>query len=142
MREEEISKLKRMHNAAIIARAGHGKTEMIAEMVKSFSGKQLVLTHTNAGIDVLSKRFKKHKIQNDRFTIDTIAAFCLKWCNAYYHSASFDTSLSPFSTKEETKSYYTSLYEGTKKYLIIHGLGKSYKLHIQESLLMSTRIVL
>ena len=115
MTEQEISKLKTMHNAAIIAPAGHGKTEMIAEMVKSFSGKQLVLTHTNAGIDVLSKRFKKHKIQNDRFTIDTIAAFCLKWCNAYYHSASFDTSLSPFSTKEETKSYYTSLYEGTKK---------------------------
>ena len=75
----------------------------------------MLLTHTNAGVDVLTKRLKKHHISKEKYTIQTIAAFCIKWCMAYYHSASFDISLSPLNGKTESGIYYTQLYSGAKK---------------------------
>lgn len=50
MKAEEIALIQSKHNAAIIAPAGHGKTEMITDLVDNLPGKKLVLTHTNAGI--------------------------------------------------------------------------------------------
>ena len=55
MTPEELVKIESKYNVAIIAPAGHGKTEMVADMVAGFSGKQLVLTHTNAGVDAIQK---------------------------------------------------------------------------------------
>ena len=46
MKPEEIALIRSKHNASIIAPAGHGKTEMITELVDKLSGKKLVLTHT------------------------------------------------------------------------------------------------
>lgn len=67
----------------IIAPAGYGKTEEIANAVMCCEGKQLILTHTRAGVSALQTRMKKKNIANDKFEIDTIASFCLKWCKAY-----------------------------------------------------------
>ncbi len=67
----------------IIAPAGYGKTEEIANAVKSCSERQLILTHTRAGVAALQDRMKKKQIRNEKFEIDTIASFCMKWCKAY-----------------------------------------------------------
>ena len=64
MTEAELDKIMQMSSAAIIAPAGHGKTEMIADIVKHADGKQLLLTHTNAGVDAIEKRLQKRKISN------------------------------------------------------------------------------
>lgn len=101
MTEEELLALEKKQNAAIIAPAGHGKTEMVADMVEYFSGKQLVLTHTNAGVDAIQKRLKKRQIPSSKFAVFTIAAFCMKWGYAYSNTAMIDTSLSPI--KKQTK---------------------------------------
>lgn len=58
MTETELDQIMRMPAAAIIAPAGHGKTEMISEMVKRTEGKQLLLTHTNAGVDAIERRLQ------------------------------------------------------------------------------------
>lgn len=68
---------------SIIAPAGYGKTEEIANAVNFCSGRQLVLTHTRAGVAALRARMKKRGISNEQYEVDTIAAFSLKWCKAY-----------------------------------------------------------
>lgn len=64
---------------SIVLPAGCGKTELIAAMAASIdagSKPLLVLTHTNAGVDVVRKRFAKYGVRPDKarvFTLDTWA---------------------------------------------------------------------
>jgi DNA helicase-2/ATP-dependent DNA helicase PcrA len=69
----------------IIAPAGHGKTEQIADLVIEAADEKkiLVLTHTNAGISSLMKRFKKKKIKSDKYDIKTIDSLALTYSMAY-----------------------------------------------------------
>jgi DNA helicase-2/ATP-dependent DNA helicase PcrA len=87
MTNEELTLLLSKRNGAIIAPAGHGKTEMIADIVLASTGKQLLLTHTNAGVDALKKRLDKKQVKESKYTVSTIAAFCIRWCLAYKHTA-------------------------------------------------------
>ena len=64
---EEWKKISNSHSSAIIAPAGHGKTEMISDIVDRTSGKSLLLTHTNAGVDALSKRMTKKGINSNKY---------------------------------------------------------------------------
>lgn len=115
MTEADLDKIIQMPSAAIIAPAGHGKTEMIADMVKHADGKQLLLTHTNAGVDAIEKRLQKRKISKEKYTVTTIAAFCIKWCVSYNNTGNFDKTLSPLNGSKEAKAYYDQLYRGAKK---------------------------
>lgn len=114
MTEAELDKIIQMSSAAIIAPAGHGKTEMIADIVERSTGKQLLLTHTNAGVDAIDKRLKKRKISAAKYTVTTIAAFCIKWCVSYDNTACFDKTLSPLN-RRQAAVYYAQLYRGAKK---------------------------
>lgn len=109
MTNEEWNKINASHSSAIIAPAGHGKTEMITEIINRSSGKHLILTHTNAGVDAIHKRMARKKISSDRFKVETIASFCIRWCNAYYHSSKINPYL-PISDKK----YYDQFYIGAK----------------------------
>ena len=111
---EEWERISNSHSSAIIAPAGHGKTEMIADIVDRTSGKSLLLTHTNAGVDALSKRMAKKGINTNKYKVETIASFCIKWCCAYCNTANIDLTLSPYNGKEETKRYYDQYYVGAK----------------------------
>lgn len=93
----------------IIAPAGYGKTEEIADAVKSCSEKQLVLTHTRAGVAALQDRMKKKQIRNEKFEIDTIASFCMKWCKAYPATAEVHIS------DKISEIDYLKIYKGTQK---------------------------
>lgn len=75
MNETELTKILSLDSALITAPAGHGKTEMIADMVNASKKRQLVLTHTNAGVDAIINRFRKKKIKNDKYEVTTIAGF-------------------------------------------------------------------
>lgn len=113
MTNNELLKISSLHNVAIIAPAGHGKTEMIVDIVEHSSRRQLLLTHTNAGVDAISKRLKKRNIPKDKYTVTTIAAFCIKWCLSYDNSSHIDKSLSPL-VKAQVKKYYEQVYSGAK----------------------------
>lgn len=116
MTQEELSRILTLNNAAIIAPAGHGKTEMIVDIVKQSSGKQLLLTHTHAGVDALKKRLDRKKAPHDKYSLSTIAGFCTKWGLAYFNTGDIDKSLSPNSKKKADRDrYYVQFYEGAKK---------------------------
>lgn len=111
MTEQEWKELTSNHTAAVIAPAGHGKTEMLAEIVERSSGKLLLLTHTNAGLDAIKKRMNKKNIPSSRYNVETIASFCIKWCNSYCTTSNIDKSLSPL-VKEQANAYYAQFYSG------------------------------
>lgn len=115
MTKTELDKIMGMPSLAIIAPAGHGKTEMIADIIQYSNGKQLILTHTNAGVDAINERLQKRKISKEKYTVTTIAAFCIKWCISYNITSDFDKELSPLNGGIEAKTYYEQLYYGAKK---------------------------
>ena len=93
MKNEEIILVQSKHSAAIIAPAGHGKTEMITDLVDKLPGKKLVLTHTNAGVFALMQRLSNKKISSEKYSLSTISSFCMRWCEAYPATAGIDTGI-------------------------------------------------
>ena len=93
---------------SVVAAAGCGKTEQIARAVQITEGRRLILTHTHAGVDVLRSRLKRYKVPSDKFRIDTIAGWCLRY------SASFPmrSGLSCNSPKDEE---WNAVYEAAAK---------------------------
>ncbi len=74
--------------ALIVSPAGCGKTELIAKSVSTFrEGRQLILTHTHAGVKSLKDRFKKLNVPSHLYRIDTIAGFALKYAVAFPKSS-------------------------------------------------------
>jgi AAA domain len=66
------------------APAGCGKTETIVQTVGRFcDGRQLVLTHTNAGVDALRQRLRVHSISQSKYHVDTIAGWSWGWVRMY-----------------------------------------------------------
>ena len=51
----------------------------------------------------------EEKISSDRFKVETIASFCIRWCNAYFKTSQINLSLSPSDRK-----YYDQFYIGAK----------------------------
>lgn len=115
MNRPELDKIFACQNAVIIAPAGHGKTEMIVDLVEASEGRQLLLTHTNAGVDALKKRLDRRKIKNSKYSIYTIAAFCIRWGMSFNHTAKVDVNLSPYNSKTEAHRYYEQFYYGVKQ---------------------------
>lgn len=78
--DTEIARLAAsLARGSVVAAAGCGKTEQIARATQIAEGRRLILTHTHAGVDALRLRLKKHKVPRDKFRIDTIAGWCLRY---------------------------------------------------------------
>ena len=105
---EMIRKYLNESLVGIIAPAGYGKTEEIADAVNFCSGKQLILTHTRAGVAALRDRMRTKQIKNEKFEIDTIASFCMKWCKAYPATAKVQIP------NKISEMDYLAIYKGTK----------------------------
>ena len=114
MTEQEIARLLKPQSLSVIAPAGHGKTEMIAELVKHSCGQTLLLTHTNVGVDALEKRLHKWNISKSLYRISTIASFCGRWCKAYYRNAKYDI-LPSLSLDNYAQADYDCSYTGAKE---------------------------
>ncbi len=78
--------------AHLVAAAGCGKTELIADAVKysadKVNGKQrpcreLVLTHSHAGVEALRSRMRKKEVPAKNYHIDTIAGWALRYASAF-----------------------------------------------------------
>ena len=78
----EVSELVGFGNAAIVAPAGYGKTEVIAT-VASTGQRALILTHTHAGVHAIRARLKHLKIQHARVAVDTIAGWSMRYAHAF-----------------------------------------------------------
>lgn len=97
--------LAKQEKAVVVAAAGCGKTHLITEAIKySDSGRQLILTHTHAGVHSIINKIKKNGIPAKKYRVETIAGFALRY------AASYPTICKhPIFNKDET-IIYDSLY--------------------------------
>jgi hypothetical protein len=103
--DEEIARLAgSVRRGSIVAAAGCGKTEQIARAVGISDQRRLVLTHTHAGVDALTRRLKKHHIPTDKYRIDTIAGWCLRF------AASFPVRSGILATVPTTTAEWDGVY--------------------------------
>jgi DNA helicase-2/ATP-dependent DNA helicase PcrA len=92
----------------VIAPAGCGKTEAIVRAVKSYcAGKQLVLTHTHAGVGALRKRFKDNDVSSESYHLETISGWTLSWVRHYPQLSGFTGAL-PVPKNSEWPSIYVA----------------------------------
>ena len=74
--------------ALVITPAGCGKTELIAKAVAcQDAGRQLILTHTHAGVRSLRDRLRRFRVSPQLYNINTIAGFALKYAISFPESS-------------------------------------------------------
>ena len=91
----------------LIAPAGYGKTYTIVECLKYTSGRQLILTHTHAGVASIKEKIKKTSIASSRYNVETISSFAQKYVSAFYTGT--DTP-----DQENSREYHTFIIDKAK----------------------------
>jgi DNA helicase-2/ATP-dependent DNA helicase PcrA len=77
------ARLGAVSRGSVIAAAGCGKTRLIASTVAHLGDRQLVLTHTNSGVDALRRRLRQLGVSSSVASIDTLDGWCLKFVSSY-----------------------------------------------------------
>lgn len=105
-----INKFILGNKTLLIAPAGYGKTHMIAECILHTpeNEKQLILTHTNAGIASIKEKLKKLSVSTHKYHIETITGFAQKYVLAYY----IGNDIPP---QESSKDYYPFIIKNAKE---------------------------
>lgn len=97
----------------LISPAGYGKTHTIVESLKHTNGKQLILTHTHAGISSIKEKIKNSNIESSTYKIETISSFAQKYVHAFCCTKCIPEQESkdyhPFLTKKATQLFNTLL---------------------------------
>lgn len=92
-----------------VAAAGCGKTQLLGRLVADpRSGRQLVLTHTHGGVAAIKKRLADMRVPADKFHLDTIAGWCLRYGAAY-------PAISGYRPGAEADPDWTAAYPGAEK---------------------------
>ncbi len=78
----EAADLLSLGSASIVAPAGHGKTEIIAN-VAAMGQRALILTHTHAGVHAIRARLKRLGVPHAKVAVDTIAGWSLRYAHAF-----------------------------------------------------------
>lgn len=78
----EPTDLFAMGNGAVVAPAGHGKTETISH-VAALGQRSLILTHTHAGVHAIRARLKRLGVPLARVAVDTIAGWSMRYAHAF-----------------------------------------------------------
>ncbi|MGC4100856.1 UvrD-helicase domain-containing protein [Ferruginibacter sp.] len=107
----------------LIAPAGHGKTHSITECLLHTEGKQLILTHTHAGVASINEKIKKNKLSPQKYHVETIAGYAQKYVQAYCKKASVPD-------RDNTDIYYSFILEKAKSIIaspiISHSIKTTY----------------
>lgn len=89
---DDAARLAGSLRASVVAPAGCGKTHLIAQAVaQCCDGRQLVLTHTHAGVDALRRKMVQLGAPLSRFRIETIDGWCLRYALAFPVTSSLAT---------------------------------------------------
>jgi len=81
--DQRILQLAQGNRVSLIGPAGCGKTQIIVESALAAGGRQLVLTHTHAGVASLRARARKLGAGSDTITVDTVASWALRYALAF-----------------------------------------------------------
>lgn len=89
----------------VLAPAGYGKTYLVAEAVLRSSKRQLVLTHTYAGVNALRGKMRSLGVPSAAFHLDTIASWALRLCLSYRTASGWTIE------RPDDNAEWTALYE-------------------------------
>lgn len=78
----EAAILAAIRLGAVVAPAGHGKTESIVKAAK-LGRRALILTHTHAGVHALKARLRRLGVPKNAVAVETIAGWALKYAMAF-----------------------------------------------------------
>lgn len=102
----------------LTAPAGCGKTELIARAVgHRVKGRQLVLTHTHAGVKALRDRLRKLGVPAVYYHVDTIAGWSLRYALAF-------PSLSGLETFHPQSGEWGKVYESVSRLMQVSTIKK------------------
>jgi DNA helicase-2/ATP-dependent DNA helicase PcrA len=102
----------------LLAPAGYGKTELIAETVKyNPTVRSLVLTHTNAGTEAIRQRMKKLRVPTTAYAVDTIAGWSLRLAKSFPRTTNVDFS-------EPRGDQWDLVYSGIAALLTVKAIRK------------------
>lgn len=106
----------------LIAPAGYGKTHTISSCLKALSGtgRQLVLTHTHAGIAAIKEKVAKEGLLKSDFSIETISSFCQRYVKAFH----IDNDI---PSQDEGSVYYSFILEKATLLLAREGVSSIVK---------------
>lgn len=92
----------------LIAPAGYGKTHFLAECIKHTpeNSKQLILTHTHAGIASIKQKINKLSIPARKYHIETISGFVQKYVLSFHCGDTLN---------QETKDYFDKVIQASIK---------------------------
>jgi hypothetical protein len=106
---EAAAALAHAKRGAMQAAAGCGKTMVISVAVaRHGGGRELVLTHTHAGVDALRRRLVELGAPIRSYKLDTIAGWALRL------AASFPCAASLSNCKPRTDDDYSTVYRGAE----------------------------
>lgn len=107
----------------VIAPAGYGKTHLIALAVRAASGRQLVLTHTFAGVNSIKTKMTALGVPSSMYQVDTIASWSLRLCLAYPKTSAWATD-NP--ADDQWNQLYASCSDLLSKSFIRHCISSTY----------------
>ncbi|HXT14634.1 MAG TPA: UvrD-helicase domain-containing protein [Gemmatimonadaceae bacterium] len=73
------------------APAGFGKTHLIAEAISYSDERQLVLTHTFAGVNAIRRKLREAAVPSRLFRVDTIASWSLRLSLSFRNRSGWST---------------------------------------------------
>ena len=110
MAEDLANNLAACTRGLVVAPAGCGKTHLISEAVKQCRGRQLVLTHTHAGVKAIRDRMIRLRVPADQYRISTIDSFALRYAAAF-------PTISDWTNRRQEKEQWKQLRPAASKVL-------------------------
>ncbi|MGA3143152.1 MAG: UvrD-helicase domain-containing protein [Verrucomicrobiota bacterium] len=83
MPEDVAKQLANSQRALVVAPAGCGKTHLISSAVACATGRQLVLTHTHAGVKAICERMFELRVPPSQYHVCTLDSFALRYAAAF-----------------------------------------------------------
>lgn len=83
MPSDEAIALAASRRGLVIAPAGCGKTYLLAEAVSCSEGRQLVLTHTHAGVRAIRGHLERQGVPSAKYGVITIDGLALRYASSF-----------------------------------------------------------
>ena len=110
MPNDVAQRLARCRRGRVVAPAGCGKTHLIADSVAHCVGRQLILTHTHAGVRAILDHMRRRGIDPRDYRVSTIDGFALRYASAF-------SSLSGWTEPQPTGDMWSTLRPAATKTL-------------------------
>ena len=109
----ELSAILAAHDGPgfVVAPAGYGKTHLIAESTARSAGRQLILTHTYAGVNALRSKMRVLGVNDKFYRIDTIASWALRLSLSYSDTSGWEIE------RPDDNEQWSALYEACARLL-------------------------